>query len=283
MPYHHACARFGTLAAAGALLAAFAATPAAAQGFFDALFGAFGMRDTRPGPTSYAPGEHPGYEGRDPAAAPGVPAAGSGVRGGTAYCVRLCDGRYFPVPRAASGAAISSAKVCNALCPRAQTKVFNGADPTRAVASDGTRYADLQNALAYRERVVPDCSCTGNGPGGLARIDIDSDPTLREGDVVVKPAGLVVFKGSASYPHRSADFTPIESYARIAGDMRKTLGEMKVNNTVQSTAPVETLAASAGAEPAAQQAKPRPRRVRTQAAREADGWSRGNPFADFFR
>jgi hypothetical protein len=285
VPHHHAGIRFFAAAlAAVALLVAATATPAAAQGFFDALFGAFGMRDTRPGPTSYAPG-HPGYDERDPAAAaPGAAAtAGGGVRGGTAYCVRLCDGRYFPVPRAASGAAISSAKVCGALCPRAQTKVFNGADPTRSVAADGTRYADLQNALVYRERVVSDCSCTGNGPGGLARIDIDSDPTLREGDVVVRPAGLVVFNGSASYPHRSADFTPIESYARIAGDMRKTLGGMKVNNTVQSTAPVETLAAATGDEPAAQQAKPRPRRVRTQAAREADGWSRGNPFADFFR
>jgi hypothetical protein len=268
------------LSAAVAAFASFAASPASAQGFFDALFGAFGSREQRPAPTSYAPaGGQPSYDERYPGAAPETRSSGGYGRGGGVYCVRLCDGRYFPVPRAGNGA-VSSAKVCNALCPRAQTKVFNGSDPTHSVANDGTRYADLENALVYRERVVPDCSCTGHGPGGLAQIDIESDPTLREGDVVVKPTGLVAFRGSATYPYKSADFTPIQSYARIAADMRKTLSDLKVNTTVQSTAPVERLA-DARDEPAATHARPsKPRRARVEETRSRDNW---NPFADFFR
>jgi hypothetical protein len=277
--FHRKAIRLGVVVALAFGCAAFTGSAASAQGFFDALFGAFGGRDSQPSPTSYA---RPSEDGRYPGAAPESHASAGSVRGGGVYCVRLCDGRYFPVPRAAAGQGISSAKVCSALCPRAQTKVFNGGDPTHAVASDGTRYADLENALVYRERVVPDCSCTGQGPGGLARIDIDSDPTLREGDVVVKTTGLVAFKGAASYPYKSADFTPIDSYARIAGDMRKTLSELKVNTTVQSSAPVEKLADARDDTQMQARAKPKPRRARVQETRTRDAWS-GNPFADLFR
>jgi hypothetical protein len=264
--------------------AAFASAPASAQGFFDALFGAFSGRDSHSSSSSYAPPGARPYDERYPGAAPESHASAGSGRGGGVYCVRLCDGRYFPVPRAGQG--ISSAKVCNALCPMAQTKVFNGGDPTHSVASDGTRYADLETALAYRARVVPDCSCTGHGPGGLARIDIDSDPTLREGDVVVKSTGLVAFNGAASYPYKAGDFTPIGSYARIASDVRKTLSELKVNTTVHSNAPVEKLVAARDdvpvrARPRPQQ-QPQPRRARVQESRTRDAWS-GNPFADLFQ
>jgi hypothetical protein len=181
--------------------------------------------------------------------------------------VRLCDGKYFPLPKAASSGQVSPVKVCSALCPRAATKVFNGSDPARAVALDGTRYDDLDNAFVYRERVVADCTCTGNGPGGLAQIDIESDPTLRAGDIVAQATGLQVFNGSGRFPYKSADFTPVGSYARVSADLRHKLSALKVDETATPATPVQSLASvnEGQAEP-----KAKPKRARVQAVIETD-------------
>jgi len=244
------------------LLAAISTVPtheAEAQGLLGAIFNALGG-SPRSFSNSYAPR---GHDGRFPA--PDFsnraerPAGGNG--GGGTYCVRLCDGRYFPMPRASNGAQLNPAKVCSALCPAAQTQVFNG-HPDHAVASDGTRYADLANAFAYRDRVAPDCSCTGRGPGGLAQIDIESDPTLRAGDVVAMAEGLAVFKGANQFPYKTADFTPIESYSKVNADLRRKLSEVRIDPTTTPATPVQKLAT--GEDPP-RAAKPRPRRARAQA------------------
>jgi hypothetical protein len=39
------------------------------------------------------------------------------------------------------------------------------------------------------------------------------DPTLRRGDVVVTPAGLMVFRGSGRFPFSYDDFDPVGSAA----------------------------------------------------------------------
>ena len=52
-----------------------------------------------------------------------------GARGGgrsVAYCVRLCDGRYFPIQRHANA---SPAQLCSAFCPAAKTQVFGIESP----------------------------------------------------------------------------------------------------------------------------------------------------------
>ena len=230
--------------------------PAAAQGFFEAIFGGIKPRYQEPARLdvpSYAPsgyGERaptvdlrPRYQQPSVQTAPTASAAGSsGV-----YCVRMCDGRYFPVPRT-SGVDLNPAKVCNALCPAAKTKVFKGSNPERSVAADGTSYDDLDNALAFRDKVVPDCSCTGRGPGGLAQIDVQSDPTLRAGDVVVTAEGPSVFKGSGHFPYKTADFTPVGNLGKVHADLRKHLSGVQVNTTVSSVAPVQTLASGRGDE-----------------------------------
>ncbi|GAC1331160.1 MAG: hypothetical protein NVSMB26_09230 [Beijerinckiaceae bacterium] len=40
-----------------------------------------------------------------------------------------------------------------------------------------------------------------------------NDTTLRRGDVVVTSEGLMVFRGSARFPYKNADFDPVESPA----------------------------------------------------------------------
>ncbi len=130
--------------------------------------------------------------------------AGRGQTGpSAAYCVRLCDGRPFPV-QAAGG---SPAQACSSLCPASQTKIFAGSGVDNAVSSDGKRYADLPNAFAYRKKLVAGCTCNGQSAGGLVRMDVKTDPTLRSGDMVVTNNGLVIFKGMKN---QTAEFTPVQ-------------------------------------------------------------------------
>jgi Protein of unknown function (DUF2865) len=112
--------------------------------------------------------------------APSTPSIGGGGRY-VAYCVRLCDGRHFPMQRHSNATSI---QLCNAFCPAAKTEVFNGSQVDHAVAANGARYANLENAFVYREKIVPNCTCNGKDAFGLAKIDVASDPTLKPGDIV---------------------------------------------------------------------------------------------------
>ncbi len=175
-----------------------------AQGLFDALFRIFGGWAS---PSDNKMG-----------------AGGSAV----AYCVRLCDGRYFPMPTNAGAPHSSPDKICSALCPASATKVYTGGEIDEASAADGTSYSKLGNAFVYRERMVPDCTCTGKEIGGTVAIDIRSDPTLQPGDVVATKDGLRVFKGSKQPPYQTSDFIPAEDYKGLPAGVRRTLAELRV-------------------------------------------------------
>src|SRR5262249_7381635 len=120
-----------------------------------------------------------------------------------AYCVRLCDGRFFPIQRS-SGA--NPAQVCSAFCPATRTKIYSGGVINHAVAPDGTRYSDLPNAFAYRDRIVADCTCNGKDAFGLVTpATASDDATLRAGDIVATDQGFVAYSGAR---RRSGEFTP---------------------------------------------------------------------------
>jgi hypothetical protein len=264
------------MAGAVAATAPAATPPAQAQGIFGAIFGALSGQppSSRSNPPAYIPRNYDGRHGA-PDYQRGERQSGETAFGSGAVCVRMCDGRSFPLPRGLGGQ-LSPAKVCNALCPNAQTQVFNGSNLEYAVSSNGTRYADLNTAFAFRERIVPDCSCTGRGPGGLAHIDIESDPTLRAGDIVVQASGATIFKGSGHYPYNTADFTPIGDYGRINGELRRKLTDMKVDPTAQSGIPAQKLGEAE--EPETPKSKPRRQRVISNAPPPSTG-----PFDAFFR
>ena len=113
---------------------------------------------------------------------------------GQAFCVRSCDGRYFPL--AASESAQSRAATCTDLCPASETRVFFGSSITRAYTEAGRAYSDFPNAFRYRNELVKDCTCNGKDVLGLAHIKLESDPTLRRGDFVSTEAGLMVANGT---------------------------------------------------------------------------------------
>src|SRR6185437_282312 len=103
---------------AAALAVSVALTPrvASAEGLFDFLFGGLQKQLTAPPQAnSFA---DPFGQSQQPAP-PRVMASGSGP----AFCVRSCDGRYFPLT--ARGGA-SPVQMCQAFCPASPTKVFFG-------------------------------------------------------------------------------------------------------------------------------------------------------------
>jgi hypothetical protein len=175
---------------------------ASAQGFFDTFFRSFQPPSLPPRTQAFA----------DPSAAP-APEAPSGRS--AAFCVRLCDGRYFPIQR---HVAATPVQLCNALCPASKTKVFSGGDITGAVATDGTRYADLEHAFLFRQRLVPSCTCNGKDAFGLAPIDVAADPTLRPGDMVATDNGVRTYTGAKiKRGAQTAEFTPVEKPTPVAG------------------------------------------------------------------
>lgn len=141
--------------------------------------------------------------------------------GGTAYCVRTCDGRYFPVP--AGYDRRTKADVCNSFCPASDTKVFYGGSIDNATAN-GKAYSDLPNAFKYREQLVAGCTCNGKDSVGLASVKIEDDPTLRKGDIVAGPEGLVVAnRGGSDRRGAALNFSPAPEkirakYSRLAAD-----------------------------------------------------------------
>lgn len=206
--------------AAGVVLSVSPA-PASAQGLFEALFGGFRRAFT-------APAREPAVrEFADPAAnlynRPGNERTVEVASGpAKAFCVRSCDGHYFPV-RAQPG--LSAAQACSSFCPATETRLYSGSNIDYAVTTDGSRYADLPNAYAYRKKLADGCSCNGRTAFGLAHIDVTEDPTLKPGDVVATKSGLMAFNGARD---RAAAFTPVQSYPNFPKGYRESLSEIKI-------------------------------------------------------
>jgi hypothetical protein len=143
---------------------------------------------------------------------------------GPAFCVRSCDGKYFPLMRGSA----TPVQMCQAFCPASPTRVFYGSNIDSAYSSSGERYADSANAFAYRKALRADCTCNGRDPAGLAPIDLALDSSLRPGDVIATTDGFVAYSGVRVGNEQTAEFTPIASYPGLTADVRARLGEMKV-------------------------------------------------------
>ncbi|HEX2656611.1 MAG TPA: DUF2865 domain-containing protein [Xanthobacteraceae bacterium] len=151
------------------------------------------------------------------------PSGGGGSGRAVAFCVRLCDGRYFPMQR---HAAATPVQTCAALCPASRTKVFSGSEIEHAVAADGSRYADLERAYVYRKKVVAHCGCTSRSAFGLAVMDVNTDATLRPGDVVATYDGYVAFTGGRTRDGIAhPEFTPLEPPAAKPAENRAKDGK----------------------------------------------------------
>ena len=213
--------RRATLVAAATLAGSLMLAPGSvsAEGLFDFFFGGNQKRQAPSQANFFADPFGLNQQPSAPAPAPRV--AGSGP----AFCVRSCDGKYFPLTMRGNA---SPVQTCQAFCPASVTKVFYGSTIDGAAASNGERYADSENAYAYRKALRADCTCNGRSPSGLAPVDLTFDTSLRSGDVIATTDGLVAYTGVRLGAGNTAEFTPVASYPGLTADVRARLGEMKV-------------------------------------------------------
>ena len=216
----------GTACLAGAV--ALAPRTASAENLFEMFFGSIQkLRQAPPQANFFA----------DPLgqnqSAPSRPVAS----GGGAFCVRSCDGKYFPLTRGAG----TPAQMCQAFCPASPTKVFFGSSIDSAVTVTGEQYVESENAYAYRKALRTDCTCNGHDAAGLAPVDLTLDTSLRAGDVVATTDGLVAYSGIRVGNDQTAEFTPVASYPGLTADVRARLSEMKVVPPTAEALGAETL------------------------------------------
>jgi hypothetical protein len=218
--------------AAAALAGSVALAPAgaSAEGLFDFLFGGAQKQQQRQAPAQANFFADPFGLNQQPAPQPRVASSS-----GPAFCVRSCDGKYFPLMRGNA----SPAQMCQAFCPGSVTKVFFGSSIDGASSANGERYADSENAFAYRKALRADCTCNGRDPAGLAPVDLTLDTSLRPGDVIATSSGLVAYSGVRVGANQTAEFTPVASYPGLTADVRARLGEMKVAPVAAEMAAVE--------------------------------------------
>lgn len=172
------------------------AAPAQANDFFSALFG---------GMLGHPPPPPPSFFRFGPADGGQAPRARTASGGRQAFCVRTCDGRYFPL---ATPTGQSRADSCSELCPASDTRIFYGSSIDHAAAENGKSYSSLPNAFRYRNEIVAGCTCNGKDTFGLAHIDAKNDPTLRKGDMVASEDGLMV-AGRKDRRGAALNFSPV--------------------------------------------------------------------------
>jgi hypothetical protein len=146
-----------------------------------------------------------------------------------AICVRLCDGAYFPSVIKSGGD-----EVCASQCPDAPTALYSlpagSEDIEAAVSLGGAPYSALP--VAHRFQLSFDDSCTCHR--SLIRsyfADLLRDGTLRDGDLVMTPAGFTTYKGDKSGRVSAANFVPLSQSSTIAKSSRAELTAMEQAGT----------------------------------------------------
>jgi hypothetical protein len=125
------------------------------------------------------------------------------------FCVRTCDGYFFPLDGMQNKGEEARRSACNTACPGAETALYTTRpgeeiDDARTVG-DSRRYGELEVAFMHRLRLVQGCTCrrpNNTSPVEAAR----NDDTLRRGDIIVTETGMEVYQGSSQFvDYREAD------------------------------------------------------------------------------
>ena len=106
--------------------------------------------------------------------------------------------------------------------------MYFGSSIDGATSSTGERYADSENAYAYRRALRADCTCNGRDPTGLAPIDAHAryhTASRRGGRDHNRPRCLLRGRVGSD---QTTDFTPVSAYSGLTADDRAQLAEMKV-------------------------------------------------------
>lgn len=134
-------ARIVLIAALAGLVSAAAPAPASAQNLFDFFFNSVRRPSPPPTATAYADPKADALQAK-----PSDPGPRIETGPAVSYCVRLCDGRFFPIQRTSA----TPVEVCNSFCPAAKTKIFSGSAIDHAVADNATPTSPMPSCIAPR-------------------------------------------------------------------------------------------------------------------------------------
>ncbi|WP_442753717.1 DUF2865 domain-containing protein [Methylocystis sp. JAN1] len=136
------------------------------------------------------------------------------------FCVRTCDGYFFPLIKSTKATRQQS---CELACPSAPMEIYDGATIETARNYKGQRYSALPVAFAFRERANTRCAC--NDPStsqAFFEKTARNDPTLQSGDVVVEETGAFVYSGARLVPLGNASFMSSSLRGRLRAMLRRT-------------------------------------------------------------
>lgn len=153
------------------VLSVLAPTTAAAQGFFESLFGGGGQTQPAHVRPPQAPPVPPIYGYRAPPFNPYRTPSQHDDDGATqsraghyqTMCVRMCDGYYFPISNGVSRSTFHrDANRCRSSCGE-EARLFyrpsSEPDAGQMVDLTGRVYSKLPNAFKYRKSLVQGCKC----------------------------------------------------------------------------------------------------------------------------
>jgi hypothetical protein len=168
------------------------------------------------------------------------------LRGGIAVCVRLCDGSFFPSNTDSGGDA-----ACNAQCPDAPTALYvkrpDSGGIEDAVSMSGTLYSDLPVAGRYRTVLDSTCVCHRHRVSYSAMLL--HDRTLRKGDAVMTPKGVVVYEGANTSFARAEDFVALAQESRLPVSVGEYLSKMQSSPRIDGQLVSQSVAASTPIDP----------------------------------
>lgn len=145
------------------------------------------------------------------------------------FCVRTCDGYFFPVGPILRGADHhAQAGACAAMCPGAEVQLYSSRSGAieDARGAGGRLYTASLTAFRHRGELVAGCSCQGGVTRGLASLPIGRDHTLRAGDAIVTATGVRLMRTGARFPYRPRDFVTVSAYGRLPTDLRRRVREI---------------------------------------------------------
>lgn len=180
--------------------------PAIARDFLEELFGLGGSEAQRPVDAGAGQGA-PRSQGAEPVQKKRV------VSTGGTFCVRSCDGYFFPMPGVGRS---SQQSMCEMACPSATVDVYRGGSIETSRNARGQAYASLPAAFSFRTRVTEKCGCNAaDASSSQALKSLRQDPTLRNGDIVFDAAGASVYRGSG--------FASAENSSIVSAGARKAI------------------------------------------------------------
>lgn len=136
------------------------------------------------------------------------------------FCVRTCDGYFFPLIKSTRATRQQS---CELACPSAPMEIYDGSTIESARNAKGQRYSALPVAFAFRDRATTKCVC--NDPQSSQAFferTARNDPTLKSGDVVVEQTGAFVYSGANLVPLSRASFMSSGVRDRLRAMLRRS-------------------------------------------------------------